>query len=132
FVRNARELVAQLDRPLVMENIPGFFEVRTSQMPEPEWLRRFFDQTGTGFLLDLPHLWLQAHYRDLDRVAWLKEFPLEQVTEIHVAGVEGDNDLQGPWISPAEPPADMLDFREQALAWSPDVQAVAWDVFSPA
>jgi len=114
-----------------MENIPGFFEVRTSQMPEPEWLRRFFDQTGTGFLLDLAHLWLQAHYRDLDRVAWLKEFPLEQVTEIHVAGVEEDHDLRGPWISPAEPPEEMLDFMEEALARCPNVKAVTYDAFSP-
>jgi uncharacterized protein len=132
FVRNARELAAQLDRPLVMENIPGFFEVRTSQMPEPEWLGRFFDQTGTKFLLDLPHVWLEAHYRDLDRVAWLKEFPLQHVMEIHVAGVEEDHDLKGPWISPAEPPEEMLDFMEEALALCPGVEAVTFDAFSPA
>jgi uncharacterized protein (UPF0276 family) len=132
FVRNARELVPELDRPLVMENIPGFFEVKTGQMPEPEWLRRFFDQTGTGFLLDLPHVWLEAHYRDLDRVDWLKEFPLERVIEVHVAGVEEDRDLQGPWISSAEPPDEMLDFLEEALARCPNVRAVTYDAFSPA
>ena len=131
FVRNARELAGQLDRPLVVENIPGFFEVSTSQMPEPEWLRRFFDQTGTRFLLDLPHVWLEAHYRELDPVAWLKEFPLEHVLEIHVAGVEEDHDLQGPWISPAEPPDEMLDLMDEALALCPGVKAVTYDAFSP-
>src|SRR5436189_55468 len=60
FVRNATALKARLDQPLVMENIPGFFDVAASQLPEPLWLRRFFDATGAGFLLDLPHVWLAA------------------------------------------------------------------------
>src|SRR5437899_751476 len=54
FVRNACALKARLDQPLVMENIPGFFDIKASQMPEPLWLHRFFAATGAGFLLDLP------------------------------------------------------------------------------
>src|SRR2546426_8341181 len=103
FVANAKALKARLDQPLVMENIPGFFDVKASQMPEPAWLRCFFEATGVGFLLDLPHVWLQAHYRDLAPERWLAEFPLERVVELHVAGVEHDDDLKGPWIAPAEP-----------------------------
>src|SRR3989441_8628497 len=94
-----------------MENIPGFFDVKASQMPEPEWLRRFFDATEVGFLLDLPHVWLEAHYRHLTLQAWLAEFPLERVVELHVAGVEEDEDLEGPWIAPSEPSDEMLDFK---------------------
>src|SRR5439155_10790 len=75
FVRNACALKARLDQPLVMENIPGFFDVKASQMPEPAWLRRFFEATRTGFLLDLPHVWLQAHYRKVKPERWLAEFP---------------------------------------------------------
>ena len=52
--------------------------------------------------------------------------------EIHVAGVEEDHDLRGPWISPAEPPEEMLDFMEEALARCPNVKAVTYDAFSPA
>ena len=39
FTANATALQARLDQPLVMENIPGFFDVTASQMPEPVWLR---------------------------------------------------------------------------------------------
>src|SRR5256885_6657227 len=102
------------DQPLVMENIPGFFDVKASQLPEPVWLRRFFDQTGAGFLLDLPHVWLEAHYRGVKPATWLAEFPLEQVVELHVAGVEEDRDLEGPGIAPAEPTDEMLDFPAPA------------------
>src|SRR2546426_698132 len=76
FVRNATALKARLNQPLVMENIPGFFDVRASQLPEPVWLRRFFEATETGFLLDLPHVWLEAHYRGMKPERWLAEFPL--------------------------------------------------------
>ena len=131
FVANANALQARLDQPLVMENIPGFFDVKASQLPEPVWLRRFFDATGAGFLLDLPHVWLEAHYRNLKPAAWLAEFPLEQVVELHVAGVEQDADLQGPWIAPAEPSVEMLDFLALAVSRCPRARAVTFDAFSP-
>jgi uncharacterized protein (UPF0276 family) len=131
FVANAKALQARLDQPLVMENIPGFFDVQASQMPEPLWLRRFFDETALGFLLDLPHVWLEAHYRGVRPEAWLAEFPLERVVELHVAGVEDDEDLQGPWIAPSEPSDEMLDFMAHAVARCPRAQAVTFDAFSP-
>jgi hypothetical protein len=131
FVANANALRARLDQPLVMENIPGFFDVKASQMPEPVWLRRFFEATGTGFLLDLPHVWLEAHYRGVAPEAWLAEFPLDRVVELHVAGVEDDRDLDGPWIAPTEPSEAMLGFMAHAVARCPAAKAVTFDAFSP-
>jgi len=131
FVANANALQARLDQPLVMENIPGFFDVQASQMPEPVWLRRFFEATGTGFLLDLPHVWLEAHYRAMAPESWLAEFPLEHVVELHVAGVEEDGDLRGPWIAPTAPSDEMLAFMAHAVAKCPRAKAVTFDAFSP-
>ena len=131
FVRNANALKGRLDQPLVMENIPGFFDVKASQMLEPVWLRRFFEATGVGFLLDLPHVWLEAHYHDISPRRWLVEFPLDHVVEVHVAGVEHDRDLDGPWIAPAEPSDEMLDFAAYAVTRCPRARAVTFDAFSP-
>ena len=131
FVANASALQARLDQPLVMENIPGFFDVKASQMPEPAWLARFFDATGAGFLLDLPHVWLEAHYRGVAAEQWLAEFPLERVVELHVAGVEQDADLRGPWIAPTAPSDDMLAFLAHAVRRCPGAKAVTFDAFSP-
>src|SRR5881396_2212056 len=103
FIRNACALQARLDQPLVMENIPGFFDVKASQMPEPMWLRRFFEATGAGFLLDLPHVWLEAHYHDLG----------------------------GPWIAPVEPSDEMLAFAAHAVSCCPRAKAVTFDAFAP-
>src|SRR2546430_5030697 len=131
FVANARALQRRLDQPLVMENIPGFFDVRASQMPEPVWLRRFFEATGVGFLLDLPHVWLEAHYHDMAPERWLAEFPLEHVVELHVAGVANERDLEGPWIAPTEPHDAMLDFMAHAVGRCPGAKAGTFDAFSP-
>src|SRR3989454_9223830 len=131
FVANARALQARLEQPLVMENIPGFFDVKASQLPEPVWLARFFDATEVGFLLDLPHVWLEAHYRGMKPEAWLAQFPLEHVVELHVAGVEEDEDLRGPWIAPTAPSEAMLAFLAHAVTRCPRAKAVTFDAFSP-
>lgn len=131
FAANANALKARLDQPLVMENIPGFFDVAASSMPEAVWLRRFFEQTDVGFLLDLPHIWLEAHYHGVAPAAFLADFPLERVIELHVAGVEQDRDLEGPWIAPTEPGDEMLEFMCEAAARCPQARAVTFDAFSP-
>jgi uncharacterized protein len=131
FAANAAALQARLDQPLVMENIPGFFDVAASRIPEPEWLHRFFDRTNLGFLLDLPHVWLEAHYKGADPKSFLAEFPLERVVELHVAGVEQDRDLAGPWIAPTAPSDEMLDLMVHAVARCPNARAVTFDAFSP-
>jgi uncharacterized protein (UPF0276 family) len=131
FVTNANALKARLDQPLVMENIPGFFDVTASRIPEAEWLQRFFERTDVGFLLDLPHVWLEAHYHGADPKAFLADFPLERVVELHVAGVELDPDLQGPWIAPTAPADAMLEFMVHAVGRCPQAKAVTFDAFSP-
>ena len=131
FVANANALQGRLDQPLVMENIPGFFDVTASRMPEALWLRRFFERTNAGFLLDLPHIWLEAHYHGIDPKAFLADFPLERVVELHVAGVEPDRDLEGPWIAPTEPSQEMLDFLHHAVERCPQAKAVTFDAFAP-
>jgi len=131
FVANANALKTRLDQPLVMENIPGYFDVTASRMPEAEWLRRFFERTEVGFLLDLPHIWLEAHYHGVPPRTFLADFPLDRVVELHVAGVEEDRDLGGPWIAPTEPSDDMLAFMAHAVRRCPRARAVTFDAFSP-
>jgi uncharacterized protein (UPF0276 family) len=131
FCENALVLRDAVGAPLVMENIPGFFSVRRAQMTEAEFLRRFFEQTGCGFLIDIPHIWLAAHYRGIDPREYLAEFPLDRVVEIHVAGVEYDRDLEGPWIAPTAPNKDILQIACWVAERALKLRAVTLDVFSP-
>jgi uncharacterized protein (UPF0276 family) len=131
FCENARVLRDAVGAPLVMENIPGYFSVRHAQMSEAEFLRRFFEQTGCGFLIDVPHIWLAAHYRGIDAGEYLADFPLNDVVEIHVAGVEYDVDLEGPWIAPTPPGEDILEVACWVADRAPKLRAITVDVFSP-
>jgi len=131
FCENARVLRESVAAPLVMENIPGFFSVRRAQMSEAEFLRCFFERTGCGFLIDVPHIWLAAHYRGIEAEQYLADFPLTAVVEIHVAGVEYDRDLEGPWIAPAPPNDEILRLACWVAERAPKLRAVTVDVFSP-
>ena len=131
FCENALVLQDAVEAPLVMENIPGFFSVNRAQMTEAEFLRRFFGRTGCGFLIDVPHIWLAAYYRGIDAQQYLQDFPLDRVVEIHVAGVEYDRDLQGPWIAPIPPTEEILRLAIWVAERSPELRAVTVDVFSP-
>jgi uncharacterized protein (UPF0276 family) len=114
-----------------MENIPGFFSVDHAQMSEAEFLRRFFDESGCGFLIDVPHLWLAAHYAGRNAREYISEFPLKKVVEIHVAGVERDRDLEGPWIAPKAPSAEILELATLIADRAPGLRAITVDAFSP-
>jgi len=132
FIGNARRLANFVGAPLVMENIPGFFSVEHAQMSEAEFLRRFFDETGCGFLIDVPHLWLAAHYQKRDARKYIGEFPLDKVVEIHVGGVDHDRDLGGPWVAPARPTFEILELGVWIAERAPGLRAVTVDQFSPA
>jgi uncharacterized protein (UPF0276 family) len=131
FVANALVLRDAVKAPLVMENIPGFFSLDYAQMTEAEFLCRFFDQTGCGLLLDLPHIWLAAHYSGCDAREYLAGFPLDKVVELHVAGVEEDRDLEGPWIAPTRPTEEILELALWVAERAPGLRAVTFDAFAP-
>lgn len=131
FVSNARILRDAVGAPLVMENIPGFFALDCAQMTEAEFLCRFFQETGCGLLLDLPHIWLAAHYSGRSPRDYLAGFPLEKVVELHVAGVEVDRDLEGPWIAPTPPSPEILDLAAWVAERAPGLRAVTFDAFAP-
>ncbi len=131
FVANARVLRQAVSAPLVMENIPGFFALDYAQMTEAEFLCRFFDQTGCGLLLDLPHIWLAAHYSGRNPRDYLRGFPLDRVVELHVAGLEEDRDLEGPWIAPTPPTQEILDLAVWVAERAPGLRAVTFDAFAP-
>lgn len=131
FVANACVLRDAVGAPLVMENIPGFFGLDYAQMTEAEFLRRFLDQTGCGLLLDLPHIWLAAHYSGRSPRQYLADFPLEKVVELHVAGMELDRDLGGPWIAPTPPSEEILELAVWVAERAPGLRALTFDAFAP-
>lgn len=130
YVANARALQQALGRPLVLEPIPTYLALPVPQLGEIEFVRRFYAQSGCGMLLDVSHAWLSAHYAGTPAREFVAALPLERIVELHVAGVEADADLGGPWIGTAVPDRELLDLALYAAERAPGLRAVTFDAFS--
>ncbi|MEO6435602.1 MAG: DUF692 family multinuclear iron-containing protein [Tepidisphaeraceae bacterium] len=74
---------------LIIENIPYFGpagEFHRASV-EPSLIRRVIDQSGCGFLLDLSHARIAAHYLGVDAHDYVAQLPVDRLRELHVTGV---------------------------------------------
>lgn len=53
---------------------------------QPEVIKRVVQDSGCGLLLDLAHARMAAAYFGVDVFAYIRQFPLEALRELHVAG----------------------------------------------
>jgi uncharacterized protein len=78
---------------VILENIPYFAPagkyMRASV--DPDVLRRSIEQTGCGFLLDLSHARIAAHYLGVDPRTYIQQLPVEHLRELHLTGVDWVN-----------------------------------------
>ncbi len=97
--RTARDVRAVADRfgagHVILENLPyrGPDANRLRVTHEGEFLRHLCDATGCGFLLDVAHARTAAHHLGLDGHEYLSSLPVHRLRELHVTGV--DRDEQG-------------------------------------
>jgi len=130
YVANAHALQAALGVPLVLEPIPTYLHLDLPQLGEAAFVERFYAESRCGMLLDVAHAWLSARYAGVPVREFLAALPLERIVELHVAGVEDDPELGGPWIGAAVPGREILDLAVFAAERAPGLRAVTFDAFS--
>jgi uncharacterized protein (UPF0276 family) len=116
----------------VIEPIPTYLHLDLPQMGEAEFVRRFYEESGCGMLLDVAHAWLSARYAGVSPREFLATLPLERVVELHVAGTEDDPALGGPWIGAAVPGKEIFELSLYAAERAPGLRAITFDAFSTA
>jgi len=116
------------DAPLVLLEIPPLTYFGFGDLSVPAFFRRMIEQAPCGVVLDIGHVWTIYRYsmewsrRDLSAFlsAFLDDFPLERVVQIHLAGLgEHERTLPIPSsFAPArsEPVMSLVDFTRQAPA----------------
>jgi uncharacterized protein (UPF0276 family) len=62
---------------------------------ETDFLREIARRTGCGLLLDVNNMFVSAVNHGFDADRYLADFPLEAVSEIHLAGYAEDTDDAG-------------------------------------
>jgi uncharacterized protein len=77
---------------MLLENPSTYVAFERSAMSEVEFLGEIVKRTGCGLLLDVNNVYVSAINHGFEPMAYLDEFPVEHVGEIHLAGFAEDHD----------------------------------------
>lgn len=80
---------------MLLENPSSYLAFAQSTYSETQFLREITQRTGCGLLLDVNNVFVSATNLELDARAYIDDFPLESVGEIHLGGHDEDTDDHG-------------------------------------
>ena len=81
-----------IGRPMLLENPSTYVAFASSTMSETAFIRAVAQRTGCGLLLDVNNVFVSAINQGYSARAYLADFPLEYVREIHLAGHSEQHD----------------------------------------
>jgi uncharacterized protein len=84
-----------LGRPLLLENPSTYLIFPESTMSETLFIAELVRRTGCGLLLDINNVLVSATNHGFAALIYLADFPLEHVSEIHLAGHTEQADDEG-------------------------------------
>ena len=85
----------RLQRRMLLENPSTYVEFEASTMSETAFLREVLKRTGCGLLLDVNNVHVSCTNHGRDALAYLRDLPLSEVGEVHLAGFARDQDAAG-------------------------------------
>jgi uncharacterized protein len=89
------EVQETIGRPILLENPSTYVLFKQSTMSETDFLREVVRRTGCGLLLDVNNVFVSAINHGYSALAYLADFPLRHVGEIHLAGHSEQADDEG-------------------------------------
>lgn len=120
-----------LGRQMLLENPSTYILFEQSSLTETEFLRQVVRRTGCGLLLDVNNVFVSATNHRSDPRAYLADFPLQAVAEIHLGGHAEEALPSGPLLidahgSPVADPVWVL-YAEVIAAIGPQPTLIEWD-----
>ncbi|WP_085805947.1 MNIO family bufferin maturase [Roseovarius albus] len=82
-------------RKMLLENPSSYLAFDESTWSEPDFLREVSRRTGCGLLLDVNNVFVSATNLNYSPQAYIDEYPIENVGEIHLGGHDEDEDDHG-------------------------------------
>lgn len=87
-VKQVRTLQAVFgDENVTVENIPLSDDRMLYLCALPDVIKRVVDETGCGFLFDIPHARLSARKLGFDEQTYMSALPVDRIREIHITGI---------------------------------------------
>jgi uncharacterized protein (UPF0276 family) len=122
---------------MLLENPATYVLFTESDIPETEFLLEIARRTGCGLLLDVNNVTVSSTNHGFDPHAYLAQFPVEQVCEIHLAGyAESEDDIGARLLIDAHdsPPREetLALYAETIRRIGPTPTLVEWDNDVPA
>jgi hypothetical protein len=84
-----------IGRPILLENPSTYVVFPESTLSETGFIRELVQRTGCGLLLDVNNVFVSATNHGYSALAYLADFPLAHVGEIHLAGHAEQADDEG-------------------------------------
>lgn len=89
------EVQEMIGRLILLENPSTYVVFPESTMSETDFVRELVQRTGCGLLLDVNNAFVSATNHGYSPLAYLADFPLDHVSEIHLAGHSEQADDEG-------------------------------------
>lgn len=120
-----------LGRRMLLENPSTYVLFEQSTMAEVDFLHQVACRTGCGLLLDLNNVFVTCTNHRMDPRAWLADFPLDLVGEVHLGGHATESLPSGPLLidahgTPVADPVWVL-YAEVIARTGPLPTLVEWD-----
>jgi len=137
IISHIDEVQSILNRQMLLENPSTYISFAESTIPEAEFLLAIAERTGCGLLLDINNVFVSSTNHALDPRAYLDQFPLQYIGEIHLGGHTEDADEDGRMLlidahgSPTADPVWSL-YAETIAKTGPIATLIEWDNDVPA
>ena len=89
------EVQEVVGRKMLLENPSSYLAFTESSMSETDFLREIVSRTGCGLLLDVNNVFVSATNLQTSPQAYIDDFPLDAVGEMHLGGHDEDEDETG-------------------------------------
>jgi uncharacterized protein (UPF0276 family) len=83
---NVSRVQDYLSKPVALENVTYTFDIPAGGMKQTEFFGRLVEATGCGILLDVTNVYINSFNHTFDPIEFLKQMPLGNVVQIHLAG----------------------------------------------
>jgi uncharacterized protein (UPF0276 family) len=95
IVEHIDQVQSVLGRQMLLENPSTYLLFEESTIGEVEFLDEIARRTGCGLLLDVNNVFVSSRNHAKDPRAYLADFPLSRVAEIHLGGHDEQTDEMG-------------------------------------
>jgi hypothetical protein len=131
------QIQTAIGRSILIENPSTYVAFASSTMTELDFLHEIAQRTGCGLLLDINNAYVSAINHHRSAKAYLADFPLDSVREIHLAGHSEQRDEEGSILlidshdGPVSDPVWRL-YRHVIERMGPTPTLIEWDGNVPA